>query len=71
LWNLPPLIGDKIYVVGFYEGGKVYDIQNVSSLPTDVAGAMVMNTLFGPILVGGAYGATGHHKFFFRVGRVF
>jgi NTE family protein len=71
LWDLPPLLGDKIYAVGTYEIGKVYDVPNVSSLPTDVSGAIVVNSLFGPILVGGAYGATGHHKFFFRVGRVF
>jgi NTE family protein len=71
LWELPPLLGDRIYAVGTYEIGKVYGLPNVSSLPTDVSGAIVVNTLFGPVLVGGAYGATGHHTFFFRVGRVF
>lgn len=71
LWNLPALMGDHIYALGTYEIGKVYNLPNVSSLPTDVAGALVVNTIFGPVLVGGAYGATGHHKFFFRVGRVF
>jgi hypothetical protein len=30
-----------------------------------------VSTFFGPVLVGGAYGATGHHKVFFRLGRVF
>jgi NTE family protein len=72
LWKLPPLIGENIYALATYEVGKVYDMpNNVSSLPTDVSGALVVNTLFGPVLVGGAYGATGHHKFFFRVGRIF
>jgi NTE family protein len=43
----------------------------VSSVPTDVAGALVVNTIFGPVVVGTAFGATGHYKFFYRVGRVF
>jgi hypothetical protein len=30
-----------------------------------------VNTIFGPVLFGGAYGATGHHKIFFGLGRVF
>jgi NTE family protein len=71
LWGLPPLLGDKVYAVGTYEIAKVYDLPNVSSLPTDVAGAIVVNTIFGPVTVGGTYGATGHYKFFYRVGRIF
>lgn len=71
LWGLPPLLGDKIYAVGTYEIGKVYGVPNASSLPTDVAGAIVVNTIFGPVVIGGSYGATGHHKFFYRLGRVF
>jgi NTE family protein len=71
LWHLPPLLGDKIYVLGTYEIAKIYDLKTVSSVPTDVAGALVVNTIFGPVVVGTAFGATGHYKFFYRVGRVF
>ncbi|HXW90729.1 MAG TPA: patatin-like phospholipase family protein [Terriglobales bacterium] len=71
LWHLPPLLGDKIYALGTYELGKVYDLPKVPSLPTDAACALVINTIFGPVVVGGAFGATGHYKFFYRVGRVF
>jgi NTE family protein len=71
LWGLPPLLGDNFYAIGTYEIAKVYDLPNVSSLPTDVSGALVVNTIFGPVVVGGAYGATGHQKFFFRIGRIF
>ncbi len=71
LWHLPPLLGDKIYALGTYEIAKVYDLKTVSSLPTDVAGALVINTIFGPVILGAAFGATDHYKFFYRVGRVF
>ena len=71
LWHLPPLLGDKIYALGTYEIAKVYDLKTVSSLPTDVAGALVINTIFGPVILGTAFGASDHYKFFYRVGRVF
>ena len=71
LWHLPPLLGDKIYALGTYEIAKVYGLKTVSSLPTDIAGALVINTIFGPVTVGTAFGATNHYKFFYRVGRVF
>jgi NTE family protein len=72
LLSLPPIVGDRIYMVGQYEGGKVYGLpSNISSLPTDFSVSIVMNTIFGPIHIGGAYGATGHIKFFYELGRVF
>lgn len=71
LRELPPLVGDRLYAVGTYEIAKVYGLPNASSLPTDVSAALVVNTLVGPVLVGAAYGATGHQKFFFRIGRIF
>ena len=72
LWRLPPLLGDKVYAIGAYELGKVYDLgPTVSSLPMDVSGALVVNSIFGPVVLGAAYGATGHYKFFYRIGRVF
>jgi NTE family protein len=71
LLELPPFLGDKLYVIAGYEAAKVYGVPNVSSLPTDGFGGLIVNTFVGPILVGGSYGATGHHKVFFRLGRVF
>ena len=71
LWNLPPLLGDYVYAIAASEIAKVYYLPHVSSLPADVSGALVVNTFLGPVLVGGAYGATGHQKFFFRLGRIF
>ena len=71
LWELPPILGEKLYFIGGYEIAKVYDVPNVSSLPTDGFGGLIVNTIFGPVLVGGSFGATGHHKFFFRMGRIF
>ncbi len=72
LWYLPPMFGKDISVVGTYEVGKVfYTKPGVSSVPTDFAAALVVQSLFGPVEVGYGYGATGHRKFFYRIGRIF
>jgi len=72
LWTLPPLVGERVYVVAAAEAGKIYDLPpHESSLPVDFTAAIVLNTIFGPVQLGGAAGATGHYKFFWQVGRVF
>jgi NTE family protein len=58
--------------VAAVEGGKVYDVPpGQSTLPMDISVSLVMNTIFGPVQIGGAAGATGHYKFFYQLGRVF
>ena len=76
LARLPPLLGSGVYFLGLYEAAQVYGpphtmINQASGLPTDVAAALVVNTIFGPVEAAYAYGDTGHHKFFFRIGRLF
>jgi NTE family protein len=69
LKNLPPLLGSTIDALGIFEIGKAY--QTPLKLPGDVGGALIVNTIFGPVEVGGAVGDYGHAKFFFQVGRIF
>jgi len=71
LGKLSPLFGEKIYGLGFYELGKTYGGVDPSRLPTDVNVGIVVNSLLGPLFVGGAYGDTGHQKIYFQVGRIF
>jgi len=76
LAKLPPLLGSGVYFIGLYEAAQVYGppssmLNKASGFPTDAAGGLVVNTIFGPVEAAYAYGDTGHHKFFFRVGRLF
>jgi NTE family protein len=77
LAKLPPFLGGDLYVLGRIEGG-VYQRVDTSlgqppqyRNPADVAAGLIVNTIFGPVLVGGAVGDAGHHRFFFSLGRVF
>jgi NTE family protein len=74
LARLPPLLGSSVNFLGVLELGKTYKLPNGVSppnLPMDVAGGLLVNTIFGPVLVAGSVGDYGHARFYFRVGRTF
>jgi NTE family protein len=69
--QLPPILGNHVYLAGSYEIGKAYGIARSQRLPMDGTLGLVIQTLFGPAYIGGSYGDSGHHKFFFQLGRIF
>ncbi len=71
LREMPPFLGTGLYLDAHFELAKVYGPGNVPGVPGDLAAGVIMNTIFGPILVGGSVGESGHRKWFFQLGRVF
>jgi NTE family protein len=74
LTKLPPLLGSTIDFLGMFEAGKTYQLPNGPKppyLPGDIVGALVVDTRFGPLEVGGAVGNYGHGKLYFQIGRIF
>jgi len=74
VFKLPPLLGSNVELIGLYEAGKTYKLPLGSkppNLPMDVAVGIIVNTIFGPVEVGGAVGDYGRGRFFFRIGRLF
>jgi len=72
LTQINPVIGDSIYVAGFYEIGKVWNGNpGTPSLPNDISGAVILKTLIGPIYGGASIGDSDHRKWFFGLGRIF
>jgi NTE family protein len=74
LAHLPPLLGSTVDFLGILELGKTYKLPNAPSppnLPMDAAAGLLVNTIFGPVLVAGSVGDYGHARFYFRIGRVF
>jgi len=69
--SLPPFVGKKVYAIGSYEAGKMYGAVNESKFPNDFAAGVLAETALGPFFVGGSVGDSGHHKWFFQLGRVF
>jgi NTE family protein len=74
LAKMPALLGSTIDFIGLLELGKTYKLPNgltPSNLPMDAAGGLLVNTIFGPVMVAGAVGDYGHARFYFKIGRVF
>jgi len=72
IFQLPPFIGKQVYITGFGEVAKMYgDPFHAPKLSGDGGAGLLAETAFGPILIGGSAGDTGHHKWFFQLGRVF
>jgi NTE family protein len=71
LAQLPPFLGGKLYFVGRFEAGTYQNVENEFRRPVDGVAGAIVNTIFGPILIGGAAGDAGHYRFFFSLGRVF
>ena len=71
LFTLPPFLGKKIYAIGSYEFAKMYGFPAASGFPNDVNVGVLAETAFGPLVIGGSYGDSGHRKLYFQLGRVF
>jgi len=71
LFTLPPFLGKKIYAIGSYEFAKMYGFRAQSGFPNDINVGVLAETAFGPLVVGGSYGDSGHRKLYFQLGRVF
>jgi NTE family protein len=69
---LSPLLGEKLYLLSGYEIGKAYyQPPGVSRLPQDGTLGLLMQTVFGPVFLGGSFGDRGHRKFYFEAGKFF
>src|SRR5205814_9343670 len=71
LFTLPPFLGRKIYAVGRYEFAKMYGLPLQSGFPNDFSAGVLAETAFGPLVIGGSLGDSGHRKWYFQLGRVF
>jgi NTE family protein len=71
LGNARSFLGGSLFLDVHYEVAKPYGLPNAPTLPNDGVVGVITQTIFGPILVGGSIGDSGHRKWFFQLGRVF
>jgi NTE family protein len=72
LAKLNPVFADAVYAGGVYEIGKMYGGNaQTPSTPNDVAAAVVIKTLLGPLFGGVSIGDSDHRRWYFGIGRIF
>ncbi|MBV8866951.1 MAG: BamA/TamA family outer membrane protein [Acidobacteriaceae bacterium] len=69
--QMPAFIGSGLFLDAHYEVAKPYGLPNAPTLPNDAVVGVIMETIIGPVLVGGSVGGDSHCKWFFEIGRVF
>lgn len=71
LGRLPSVLGNSLYLDAHYELAKPYTSLSTIKLPNDGVVGVVMQTLLGPVLIGGSVGEGGYSKWFFQLGKVY
>ena len=75
LYQLPQLVGRKIYWGGWYEAGSTFGTSTVDPGPVVVRGTfnlgLIADTIVGPIALAGSVSPTGQSRVNFSIGRLF
>jgi NTE family protein len=72
LSRLPPFLGDTISLIGMYEVGKTFFVDQEPTVPMDGVVGVVIKTLVGPFEIAGTAGnGKDHKKIFFQLDRIF
>jgi NTE family protein len=71
LGRLPDFIGGPVFAGGWLENGDAFDDWSGATLRTHASVGLIMDTLIGPVLLGGSAGFDGRWRTYIGVGRVF
>lgn len=66
-----PLIGGQVFAGGWYQLAKMYGRPELPRYPMDASGGLLVETLLGPVFLGGSWGDAGHRKLYFGLGVIF
>jgi NTE family protein len=71
LGRLPDFLGGSIYVGGWLENGDAFNDWTAATFRTQLGGGAIMDTLIGPVMLGGTAGFDGRWSWYIAVGRLF
>jgi NTE family protein len=69
--RLPDFMGGPIFAGGWLENGDAFDEWSLARWRTNGGVGVVMDTLFGPVIVAGSWGFDGRWRTYLAVGRTF
>jgi NTE family protein len=71
LGRLPDFLGGPVFAGGWLENGDAFADWSDVGWRTNASVGVIMDTLFGPVVVAGTYGFDGRWRTYFGIGRVF
>ncbi|HEY7544658.1 MAG TPA: BamA/TamA family outer membrane protein, partial [Blastocatellia bacterium] len=71
IYDLPDLLGEKIFAIGWYDIGGAFTRLDRSQLHNQFSGGLIMDTRLGPFSIIGCFGEGGRGKVYFSFGKFF
>ncbi len=69
--RLPDFMGGPIYAGAWLENGDAFDAWSLATFRTQASFGLIMDTLVGPVILGGSAGFDGRWRTYVGVGRLF
>jgi NTE family protein len=69
--RLPDFMGGPIFVGGWIENGSAFDDIDTAQFRTNASLGLIMDTLLGPMLLGGSFAFDGNWRYYVGIGRIF
>lgn len=69
--RMPDVLGGSIFLGAWVEGGSVFDDWDDQDWKSDITGGAILETLLGPVFIGGSIGFQGGGRFYVSLGPFF
>lgn len=71
LAKLPDVVGGKVFAIGWLEVGGVGPARRAMRIRESASFGIMVETILGPVFLGGSIGDSGHRALYFTLGRGF
>jgi NTE family protein len=71
LHQMPAAVGGRAYVAAWIEAGSAFESRAGAVWHSDASAALIIDSLVGPVLVGGSVGPGGHARAYIALGPLF
>jgi NTE family protein len=69
--RLPSWVGGHAYAAVWVESGSAFQSRSAITWHEDIAAGLIIDSLIGPVFVGGSVGPGGHRRVYFSLGPLF
>ena len=68
---MPDFLGGPIFLGGWIENGSAFDDIDDATFRTNVSAGAIVDTLIGPMILGGSFDFDGRWRYYVGIGRLF
>ena len=69
--RMPDVLGGNIFLGAWVEGGSAFNDWDIQDWKSDITGGAILETLLGPVFLGGSVGFQGGGRFYISLGPFF